>query len=63
MIGTGTHVPDPGCGETQEADAFKTAPYNGNRSALAARLDDDYLASIVPGFFQRAFPIHMSPKT
>mmetsp|Transcript_4695 Transcript_4695/g.13492 ORF Transcript_4695/g.13492 Transcript_4695/m.13492 type:complete len:605 (-) Transcript_4695:890-2704(-) len=38
----------------KEADAFKTAPYNGNRSALAGRIDDQYLTDIVPSFFASA---------
>ena len=40
----------------QEADAFKTAPYNGNRSALAARIDDQYLTDVVPRFFASELP-------
>lgn len=38
----------------QEADAFRTAPYNGNRTALGSKTDPDYLLSIVPRFFQGA---------
>lgn len=40
----------------QEADAFKTAPYNGNRSVLAARIDDQYLTDVVPRFFASELP-------
>lgn len=38
----------------QEADAFQTAPYNGNRTALGARTDADFMLDIVPKFFQGA---------
>ena len=38
----------------QEGDAFKTAPYNGNRTVLGGRIDDEYLADIVPDFFRSA---------
>ena len=36
----------------QEADAFRTAPFNGNRTRLAARTDPDHLLNLVPGFFR-----------
>lgn len=37
---------------SQEADAFRTAPYNGNRTRLAARTDPHHLLSLVPSFFR-----------
>jgi hypothetical protein len=36
----------------QEADAFRTAPFNGNRTRLAARTDPDHLLNLVPSFFR-----------
>lgn len=36
----------------QEADAFRTAPFNGNRTRLAARTDPDHLLNLLPSFFR-----------